>query len=213
MIACSPALKPFMDNVRTGMLSISLAKHCPNTYYGQVSYNMQTVIKASSTAPSNIRSHASGRPSDDPGNLYGAPHHAAPSSQFDRMPKIDPHLVARPVLPPAPSSEVIERRSRSVKRCPEALPISVSRSRTRTPPRPPPPPQELRPDMSLFRGRVGSTCVGGNGVDASRPHLRSGDMGSEESTGSRMGIITKTQQWDVQYDDYYGDLTGLGYGR
>jgi hypothetical protein len=204
MIACSPALKPFMDNVHTGMLSISLAQHCPNTYYGQASYNMQKLTKDSSTNASKMRSSASGQPSDDPGTAHGAPHHAAPS-QFDRMSKIDPHRVARPVLPPAPSSEVLERRSRSVKRCPEALPTPVSRSQsgTRTPPRPPPPPEDLRPDMTLFRSRANSTCVGGSGVDISRPHTLSGDRGSEKSTGNRIGTITKTQQWDVRYDDYH----------
>ncbi|KAF2677530.1 hypothetical protein K458DRAFT_349898, partial [Lentithecium fluviatile CBS 122367] len=56
IIACSLALKPFMDSVHTGMLSASLAKHGPGTTFGQDSYNMQVLTKASSSTKSKTMS-------------------------------------------------------------------------------------------------------------------------------------------------------------
>ena len=43
IVACSSALKPFMDSVQTGMLSVSLAKHGPGTTFGHDSYNLRTL--------------------------------------------------------------------------------------------------------------------------------------------------------------------------
>jgi hypothetical protein len=73
------------------------------------------------------------------------------------------------------------------------------------PTRPPPPPEELRPDLSLFMPQIGSRCVIGRGSGGGE-ELHTGDVWSREREGEnsrviRKGLITKTQGWDVRYDD------------
>jgi hypothetical protein len=201
-----------MDNVRTGMLSISLAKHCPNTYFGQGSYNMQAFSKNSSTSKSKRRSETSGEGrSDDLGILHsGTSHEGDP--QFVYVPNEHGRIIAQrvtmPVLTLPSRLEIPSTRSKRLSRCPSALPTSASsRSRTRAPARPPPPPEELRPDLSLFMAPIGSRSVVRSGIgDDEKLHAEnvwSRECGSEESVGSRKGIITKTQGWDVRFDDYH----------
>ncbi|KAF2637433.1 hypothetical protein P280DRAFT_552117 [Massarina eburnea CBS 473.64] len=43
IIDCSPALKPFTDNVPTGMLSVSLANHSAGTTFAKDSYNARAL--------------------------------------------------------------------------------------------------------------------------------------------------------------------------
>ena len=215
IIACSPALKPFMNSVRTGMLSISLAKHCPNTYYGQGSYHTQALTKTSSTSKSKGNSDTSGQRSDDSETLvqFEASHTAQPQFVYvsNEQAKIAAQRYARQALLPTALSDITLTPTKRLSRCPAALPTSVSsKTKARTPVRPPPPPEELRPDLSLFVSpQVGSRCVVGGSAGSGgseRPHVKnvwSGEGGSEENVSSRKGTITKTQGWDIRYDDYH----------
>ncbi|KAK7186293.1 hypothetical protein PSPO01_07682 [Paraphaeosphaeria sporulosa] len=100
LVACLPGLKPFMDSVRTGMLSASLAKRNAGTTFGQDSWGAQPRIASQSTIWGSV-SH--GRPSFP----TGCP--AETSISF-----------------PGPCGSISLSRPRALIACPAGAPVQVS---------------------------------------------------------------------------------------
>jgi hypothetical protein len=187
-----------MDNVHTGMLSASLAKHGPGTTFGQESYNMQAI----SNSNSNQNSHTSNTRSKhcSISRILFPPPSSSRSIRKGRENTCPParngQEIGNHVYIQSASGQIMKLRAGS--RSGESLSDIESRlsantptsSRRPPPRRPTPPPEELRPDMRCFLANVGSVEVEG---------LRL----SEESAESGRIIIKKTQRWDVSYDDYH----------
>lgn len=169
-----------MDNVHTGMLSASLAKHQHGTTFGQESYSMQALTPRSAASKSKGKSNVSGHPSD----------HIVSSLRSNRdyiyIPDEHGRIVRRPLsdVESSPSTQPLTQLSL----------LASSSSSTRSPPRPPPPPEELRPDLRLFRPK--SLC--GNSSTAKRCENQDRRPESDES---QKGIVRQTRQWRVSFDD------------
>ncbi|KAF2471004.1 uncharacterized protein BDR25DRAFT_368735 [Lindgomyces ingoldianus] len=193
IVACSPALKPFMDNVTTGMLSASLGKHTTGTTFGYNSYNMQPLSNNSKQGSGNgsskrlSKTQSSVSPTPDP--KFTIAHHIRSSSGVQVFVKDNfGRLVKQPLadIESAPASSH-SSKPRSLKSPP--------------PPRPPPPPEELRPDLSAFMSKVRSgSPMSGNGSSQS-DHIYT--RYSEESGESGVRIIEKTRAWDMRHVDYH----------
>ncbi|ORY16635.1 hypothetical protein BCR34DRAFT_97286 [Clohesyomyces aquaticus] len=215
IVACSPALKPFMDSVRTGMLSASLAKHTPGTTWGHDNYNMQPLShdskddsgngsskRRSKSTMTRVSPTPEPKPKPTPAQHFRSESgtHVLVTNAFGRIVKHP--LMAVETIPTFTAAEAVPN-------CPLTAP---SRSRaSRSPPRPPPPPEELRPDLSMFtaKARSGSPASRhgrGNSARLDRVYTRY----SEDSEESDARIIKKTRPWDVRYDDYHDGVPRAG---
>jgi hypothetical protein len=193
IVACSPALKPFMDNVRTGMLSASLAKRGPGTTFGQNSYNMQALSNRNSHQPPHTSNTRSERPSISKGPLSLV---CAPKGRKKSTEQIYPRArkgqeSGNHVYVQSGSGHISELQASSFNGEPlsdlESQPFTNISTSSR---RPPPSPEELRPHETKSLAQVETDMVEG---------LRTGD----ESAGSGGIIIKKTRRWDVEYEDYH----------
>lgn len=193
IVACSPALKPFMDNVRTGMLSASLAKHTPGTTFGKDSYNMKVFTKTSGQRSTGSRSRSR---SEHAGAVEEHTSSARRSGRgYVYLQDEHGHIVAQPSPTPPPPSEPPFAPAAHA-----PVDLADRSSRTRSPPRPPPPPDELRPDISMFTPGIGSTSTAFRSESA---QSEGWEKDSNQSIGSGRGIIKATRQWDVKFDDYH----------
>ncbi|KAF2662413.1 hypothetical protein K491DRAFT_709782 [Lophiostoma macrostomum CBS 122681] len=195
IVACSSALKPFMDSVRTGMLSVSLAKHGAGTTFGQDSYNLRTLSNSG-----NDSSHASSQQQNRPVSehyeqIYENQREASRSRSRSRT----RNNTRKHVLLQDSYGRIIKRPLADIESR-----ASFSSGDSISPPRPTSPPTELRPDLTMFRARIISESGSRGhlrGVDAGNDSLR--PRGSGDGAESQKGLIQTTKTWDVRFDDNY----------
>ena len=193
IVACSSALKPFMDSVRTGMLSASLAKHGAGTTFGQDSYNLRTLSNSG-----NDSSQASSHQHHPMPEQYESYENQRAGSR-SRSKSRTRNNTRKHVLLQDSYGRIIKRPLADIESR-----QSFSSAESSSPPRPPSPPLELRPDLSIFRARVISES-------GSRGHLRGFDAGDDslrprgsgDGAESQKGLIQTTKTWDVRFDDHY----------
>lgn len=187
IVACSPALKPFIDNVRTGMLSASLAQHKVGTTFGQDSRDPPTPAHTNPSISKPIPH--SNRTSEDTLN---------PNSQIRTSYKTSIGAKQDPFCK-AIDHPIMETDSQS------RPSMSSLASGTWSPPRPPSPPPELRPDMSMFAARVitNSPSLKNLRVEAL---LREAERARASLDGGerRKGGVYISKAWDVRYDKRNG---------
>jgi hypothetical protein len=195
IVACSSALKPFMDSVRTGMLSASLAKHGAGTTFGQDSYNLQTLSNSgndSSQTSSQQQHHPVPEQYD---HIYENQRAASRSRSRSRT----RNNTRKHVLLQDSYGRIIKRPLADIESR-----HSISSAESGSPHRPESPPLELRPDLSMFRARVISESGSRGqlrGMDAGDDSLR--PRGSGDGAESQKGLIQTTKTWDVRFDDNY----------
>jgi hypothetical protein len=181
-----------MDNVRTGMLSASLAKRGPGTTFGQNSYNMQALSNRNSNQTPNTSNTGSEccNISRSPLSLVCAPKGRQKSTE---------HILPRAQKGQESGNHVyIQSGSGRISKLQPGSfvgePLSDLESQPftniSTSSRRPPPPEELRPHETKILAQMETNMMEG---------LRTGD----ESVGSGGSIIKKTQRWDVEYEDYH----------
>ncbi|KAF2735780.1 hypothetical protein EJ04DRAFT_599587 [Polyplosphaeria fusca] len=140
VIACIPALKPFIENVQTGMLSASLSKHGPGAKFGEESYSLQALPSGSNRDAINSKRQDDLRPPSSSGGskrFYLRRSESQP--KFEYLQSEFGRIVKHPLT--------------------DLQSTSSSRPSTRAskpPRRPLPPPEELRPDMTRFLARARS---------------------------------------------------------
>lgn len=153
------------------MLSVSLAKHGPDTTFGQESYNMQAISNSNSN--SNQNSHTSNTRSKHRGisrTLFSPPislRSIRKGSENTCPPARKGQEIGSHVYIQSASDRIMKLMTGS--RTGESLSDIESRPSTNTstslrrppPRRPTPPPEELRPDMSYFLAKVGPVEVEG----------------------------------------------------
>jgi hypothetical protein len=206
IIACSPALKPFMDNVRTGMLSASLSKHGARSTFG----NSQALLRTTSRTKLNKSTNKTKVNSKNDNTRPSDKKHIYVSDERGRIIAISVVDSTHSTADTAIQSELDSSRfpcsstNSSINSSTSSTLTSTSTSRTTRPPRPPPPPEELRPDLTIFGPRCllghTTTAVTSEDVKKKRRTL-SGERKIEARDGYASGGIKQTTTWDVRFDD------------
>ncbi|KAF1955370.1 hypothetical protein CC80DRAFT_594523 [Byssothecium circinans] len=209
VIACSPALKPFLENLGAGMSSDSLAKRGAGTTFGQGSVRVETLSRAFEGIEKNNK-------------RIGGFAESGRGEKGEWAPMTDEggYIVAtfKPTRSPSSSSSIYSSASTRTKTpikasSPLCPPKPPQPPRTHSPPRPPPPPEELRPDLSMFGPKrvLGDTrtAVGsqGQGMRANRSRKASDESlrrpigrGGGGGRGSARGGIQQANPWDARFN-------------
>lgn len=182
IIACTPALKPFIDHVQSGMLNVALSKHRPGTTFGQNSFNLQAWSRESnheSTASKRPRRTTASSTSKKSSLRIPSSHRSQGSdSNYEFVQNAQGRIVRRPVT--------------AVERTPPSTISGASHSSSR----PSLPPDSLRPDLAVFTTRIDNNRPQTEGSSTAGRH-------SEESGESAKRIIERTKTWDIRFDDYH----------
>ncbi|CAI6339732.1 unnamed protein product [Periconia digitata] len=143
-LACGPAFKPFLHNIRTSMLSSRLARRRTQSSFGHDSYVSKSLVDGTqgSKTTKSLRRYS---PVD--WHFVSNDNHSSPT-------RAEPAPLANGYHSCA---LLHERHTLSTLRTSEG---SFSNDMKSAPPiRPPPPPDELRPDLSIFGPRILPGCT------------------------------------------------------